>query len=88
MLLGFTFLFAFMWKLLGSEYLTGEFLHFTFLTDGRLELPARIIGGFTPDVLPANQLRELLLKTIPHEGVGVALATNDRLRAAAVIVSY
>lgn len=44
LLIGLTFLFATAWKLLAGEYWNGAFLHYTFLTDIRVEAIATAIG--------------------------------------------
>jgi len=64
-LIGLTFLFATFWKVAGGEYWDGSFLHYTFLTDGRVAAIASFIGGLSPDTLIQNQLLEAILKYLP-----------------------
>ena len=87
-LIGLTFLFATGWKILAGEYWDGSFLHYTFLTDGRVEAIATFIGGLNPDVLSQNQLLESTLKLIPQEGAKLTLGTSQRLRIFTLAASY
>ncbi|HSR69623.1 MAG TPA: hypothetical protein VLU25_16955 [Acidobacteriota bacterium] len=45
LLIGLCFLFATFWKAVSPDYLSGDFFHFTLLTDPRLESFARLVGG-------------------------------------------
>ena len=87
-LIGLAFLFATLWKLLSGEYLNGSFLHYTFLTDDRIQSFAAAIGGLSPDVLPQNRLLEAMLKTAPQSALEVTLATSPLLERFALFASY
>lgn len=88
LLLGLVFLFAVIWKVLAGEYVDGSFLHFVFLTDRRVEVPARIVGGLETYVLPVNRLVVLALKELPHIGIQMTLETSSLLRVTALWASY
>ncbi len=87
-LVGLTFLFATLWKVLSGEYLNGSFLHYTFLTDDRIQSFASAVGGLSPDVLPQNRLLEAMLKTTPQAALDVTLGTSPSLARFALFASY
>ena len=87
-LLGLVFSLAVLWKLMAGEYLNGEFLHFTFLQDARLEVPVRAAGDLDPSVLSLNRLLKAALASVPHPEGYVELTSNLRLRAIALVASY
>ena len=87
-LTGLVFLFATFWKLLSGEYLNGSFLHYTFLTDDRVQTFASLVGGLNPGILSQNRLLESALKVMPHSSLSVTLETSEALRAFALGASY
>jgi hypothetical protein len=88
LLIGLTFLFATGWKILAGEYWNGAFLHYTFLTDPRLEAIAIWVGRLNPDVLPQNRWLELTLKLIPQASASVTLMSSSLLQLFAWVSSY
>jgi hypothetical protein len=88
LLIGLTFLFATGWKILAGEYWNGAFLHYTFLTDPRLEAIAIWIGRLNPDVLPQNRLLELTLKLIPQAAASATLMSSSSLQLFTRVSSY
>ena len=87
-LLGLVFSLAVLWKLLAGEYLNGEFLHLTFLLDGRLETPVRWLGDLDPSALSLNRLLKTALSSVPHPEGFVLLASNTRVSSVALLASY
>ena len=87
-LVGLVFCFATLWKLLSGEYLNGSFLHYTFLTDDRIQAFATFIGRLSPDVLPQNRLLEVVLKTTPDACLEITLGTSPGLERFALVFSY
>lgn len=87
-LLGLVFSLAVLWKLLAGEYLNGEFLHFTFLLDGRLETPVRMLGDLDPSALSLNRLLKAALSSVPHPEGFVVLASNSRVSSVALLASF
>jgi hypothetical protein len=87
-LIGLTFLFATTWKILAGEYWNGAFLHYTFLTDDRVEAVATAIGGLSSHALPQNRLLESLLKQFPQAIGSVTLTSSPRLQAFTLAASY
>lgn len=88
LLIGLTFLFATAWKMLAGEYWDGAFLHYTFLSDSRVEAAATAIGGLPANVLPQNRSLEALLKQFPQAIGTVELITSSRLQAFTLAASY
>lgn len=88
LLIGFCFLFAFFWKLIAGEYLNGAFLHLTFLTDGRLDAPARLIGGIDASAMAMNRKLFSALTSHPMGELEISLTSSPRLRLATLVCSY
>lgn len=88
LLIGLTFLFATTWKILAGEYWNGAFLHYTFLTDDRVEAVAAAIGALSPNTLPQNRFLEVLLKQFPQAIGSVTLSTSSRLQTFTLAASY
>jgi len=80
--------FAVFWKVYAGQYLDGSFMHFTFLQDGRLETPARVIGGLAADTLPGNYRMGSLLRAVPWNESQVTLASSEALRLVTLVASY
>ena len=87
-LLGLVMLFGTFWKLAPGEYLDGSFLHATFLTGNRLEIPSMVVGGPDADQLRDNRYLLGMLLARPGENVAVTLTTTSWLRAATKAASY
>ena len=88
MLIGLTFLFATIWKIIAGEYWNGAFLHYTFLIENRLEDVATAIGGFSPNTLPQNHLLEEILSRFPQTVKSVTLSSSPRLELFTLAASY
>jgi hypothetical protein len=87
-LIGACFGFAVLWKFVAGQYLDGSFLHHTFLTDPRVQVPAALAGSMPLSDLAANRYLEGYLTSWPYEHPVVHLASTNRLEDAAVLLSY
>lgn len=87
-MIGLTFLFATLWKIIGGEYGNGVFLHYTFLVEERVETVATFIGGLSPSTLPQNRLLESIYRQFPQLLEGVTLSSSSRLELFALLASY
>ncbi len=88
LLIGISFLFATGWKLLAGEYWDGSFLHYTFLTDPRVDIAASWLGNLGEDQLAENRRVVGALASQPASGIGASLTTTDRLRISTLVMSY
>ncbi len=87
-LIGLTFLFATIWKVIGGEYWDGSFFLYTLLTDSRIASLTSFVGGVTPDVLPQNRWLESALQFYPDVDTSVTLGSNFRIELFARVASY
>ena len=87
-LLGLVFGLAVIWKILAGQYLDGSFLHYTALTDSRLEVPARLAGGLSGQLLSQNRQLEKALMEFPGTEVSVTLNSSPALRLAGLLGSW
>ncbi|ELR99476.1 hypothetical protein [Gloeocapsa sp. PCC 73106] len=88
LLIGLTFLFATIWKVLAGEYWDGSFLHYTFMLDPRVESVAMFIGGLSRETLVQNRLLEVSLQEFPKKIGQITLFTSTRLQWFALAASY
>lgn len=88
LLVGGAFLFAMIWKIGGGQFHNGDFLHYTFLTDSRLETFANFTGGLEPGTLFQNRLLQSLLMSFPEQAGSVTLSTSSSLALTTLISSY
>lgn len=86
LLLGLCFFLAFVWKLLGGEYLDGSFLEYTMLTDERFFYFARWIGGVDQGDLLTNTAR--LHSLFEGETAYVSILGSPRATLVAWVGSY
>jgi len=87
-MIGLTFLFATVWKIIAGEYGNGAFLHYTFLVEERVEEVATFISGLPPYALPRNQLLENIYQQFPKILEGVTLSSTPRLELFTWLASY
>jgi hypothetical protein len=87
-LLGLTFLFATLWKLvLSPDFVDGRFFRVTLLTDARFENLAVLAGGMSWDDWERNDLAvDELLRSAPEPG-GPALVEPPELRRLAAALT-
>ncbi len=76
------------YKIAMGEYHNGAFLHYTFLTDGRIEALVRMLTGVGESVFSENRLREAALRSIPAEGVRISLASASEIKMLSFALSY
>lgn len=88
LLIGLSFSWAVIWKLIAGEYFDGSFLEFTFLTDNRVETVARWFGQMNPSTLPTNRLLREALASFPCETISATLSTTPALQRLALVSSY
>ena len=88
LLVGLTFAFATIWKLIGGQYLNGEFFYHTLLTDDRFEVIAVTLGGVSPADLMQARLIEDVIGQFPAESTQASVIVSSRLRTVALFLSY
>jgi len=88
MLIGLTFLFATAWKIISGEYLDGSFLHYTFLSDQRVEYMASFVGRISPDILLQNRMLENLLRYLPQTLKSITVTSTPQLQLFTLAASY
>lgn len=88
LLIGLSFTWAALWKLMAGEYFDGSFLEFTFLTDSRVETVARWLGQMSPSTLPTNRLLKEALVRFPGDQISATLTSTPALQRLALGSSY
>ena len=87
-LIGLTFTFAVVWKLIGGQYLNGEFFYHTLLCDHRFEVISTTLGGVTPADLEEARLLEAHIGNHPTETAQATALESGRLQLVAMLMSY
>ncbi len=88
LLAGLCFAFATLWKLVGGQYLNGEFFTYTLLLDDRMEFLAHHLGGVSPADLAQARALENTLALVPGDTVRATLPGGPRLHAVALLLSW
>ena len=90
LLVGFSFLFATLWKVgLSSDYRGGDFFHLTFLIDPRFISFTELVGGGLDEATLRNNLSLVLQLRDPAQGLeSVSLQTTPRLQAIAIASTW
>ena len=90
LLIGFSFLFACLWKgVLSNDYLTGDFFHLTFLNDWRFTSFTRLVGGGIGEAaLGENRAVISKLREAGQALEPVALQTTPQLRTIAIVATW
>lgn len=88
LLIGIVFGFAAAWKILGGEYLNGDFLYFTFLMDQRLQFPASLISGHSIDALTMSRDAASYLGTMAVPGSEIPVLESRILRSVTIVLSW
>lgn len=86
-LVGLVFLFATIWKIAGGEYHDGHFIHYTILTDSRVEWLCEYVGQLTDQQIEENREMCSLVKDFP-DVVPASLHTTESLRSFSRILSF
>lgn len=87
-LLGLAFAFATLWKLVAGQYWNGEFLYYTLLVDGRMEILAHWLGGISKADLSQARMAEDTIGLFPSESVSSSLPDSRRLWLVAIAMSW
>ena len=87
-LVGFSFLFAVVWKLVGGEYIDGSFFYYSLLTDSRLEILGRLFGGAGAEVFATASASVDALIEFPDAGAVLTLPEDAGLRRFGLIASW
>jgi hypothetical protein len=87
LLIGLTFAFGCLWKLLAGEYLDGAFFLARLLGDPRFRAVAALLSGLEDAALSDNLRRIDALRHIPGAPQAVVVATTARLHVAALALS-
>ncbi len=82
-LISFVFLFAFMWKLLTPDFISGRFMEYYLLTDNRIAPVAIILTSLTQVDIKENQKQ---LERLPVEAI--QLQSKARVHLLAVLLTY
>ncbi|MFT5467466.1 MAG: hypothetical protein ACI8UO_002570 [Verrucomicrobiales bacterium] len=88
LLIGLTFLFAVGWKLIGGQYLNGEFFYHALLTDDRFEIIATTLGGVSPVDLDQAKIIEDAVKAYPAESTVATVVDSRRLLMVSLVISW
>jgi hypothetical protein len=87
-LIGTVFIVATFQKIIGGQYTDGSFLHFTFITDGRFEIPIGLWADLPMNLLPENQAAMDDLRSFPNIVQDIKLHTANSIKHLARFVSY
>jgi hypothetical protein len=79
LLIGLSFAFALLWKLISPDFLNGSFLHYTLLTDSRFAAFAALVGGESRAILAQNRQHVIDLKSYDSLLNVVSLHSSARL---------
>jgi hypothetical protein len=88
LLLGLTFALAVLWKFLGGEFLNGDFLTFTMLSERRVAATAAPALGLAPADLAYNMRALAYLKLYPEPGAGFTLSAPAYVHTIGLVWSY
>jgi hypothetical protein len=88
-LIGLSFFFAVLWKgFLSPDYMSGEYFHYTFLTDGRFSQIGILLCGMTAEDYSHNYAAINQLANYTAEVHSVQLQGTDALRTLALVVTW
>jgi len=88
LLIGLTFAFATLWKLISVDYLSGDFFRYTLLADERFGGLAHLVGGTSEQQLAANRL--MIGELLRFDSVldGVPLLGGTRTTLLSVVLTW
>lgn len=87
-LVGFVFLFAVIWKVIGGDFLNGDFFYWTMIYERRLQPVAAIISGISLDTLSAFAEGVRAVATLGDGAPALTAPLSSELRRAALVVSW
>ncbi len=88
LLVGAVFLLAFGWKLLSSQYVSGEFFHYTLLRDDRFEPAAVLVGGADADDLDGARLEVTGFTSTAPPDEAIVVGTGPRVGLFADVLTW
>lgn len=89
LLIGLSFFFAVLWKgFLSDDYVSGNYFHYTFLTDARFSGLGELLCGMNPGDYKHNYAAAGQLANYTAEIHSVQLRGTDSLRTLAIVVTW
>lgn len=88
LLIGFSFLFASLWKLISDDYLDGSFFQYTLLIDGRFQGFAERLGGVTRELSEINHAAQRALVNYDSSLTDVRLVYPPVLPMLAGVITW
>lgn len=88
LLIGLTFLFAVIWKIIAPDYINGDFFKYTFLTDQRLASAAVFIGGLELEQLEANRNARQFMADVPVPDQDIKVQSTPGVDVLAIITTW
>ncbi len=87
-LLGLTFCFAVLWKVVSPDFSSGDFFFYSFLFDSRFTDKLQVLGLVDPDLLELNDLARRALVSYDSQLESVQTASDPRLRTLALGLAW
>lgn len=87
-LIALSFLFAFVWKLISSDYLDGSFFHYTLLIDERFVIVSTSLGGITGEMYELNHAAYNALTNYDSRLAAVPMTYPPGISRLAVIFTW
>lgn len=87
-LIGLTFFFATLWKLITPDFMDGTFFTHQFLTDDRFQNAAEFFGGVGPDLTLRNDQAMHMLLAYDSQLTQVQLYGHQQVQAAAQLMTW
>ncbi|MCE9583486.1 MAG: hypothetical protein K8T20_13455 [Planctomycetes bacterium] len=87
-LVGLCMVFSVAWKVISPDYLSGQFLKYELLTDGRFGWIARAFAGVPASSLHSNALRLAEMRAFDSAAVAAPLLAGPRLGMVAQVMTW
>lgn len=87
LLVGLTFAFALLWKLLTPDFINGEFFHYSLLFDSRFSAKVVALGGLGHDAAHVNRLARAALTSPTSLLVSAPIATTSAIATLAAVLT-
>lgn len=84
LLIGFSFLFAVLWKTISSDYTSGSFFHYSLLLDDRFRGIAKLLGGLDEPTIEFNRTAAEALTIYDSDLSTVQLRSSETMRGVLV----